>query len=157
MRTARSLTVFPYLVVSHACPPPEQPHMPPKQPHMPPLGSNHACPPEQPRTPLEQPRTPWSNHACPPGAITHAPWATTNAPSPSGATTHAPRATMHTPPRGQNVDTRFWKYYFAPTSLRAVTKNFSPPQSANAQYGISLTNGPKDISHWTKSKENAMR
>ena len=51
MRTARSLTVSPYLVVSHA------------------------CPPEQPRTLLEHPRTPpQPEQPCtPPGATTHAP------------------------------------------------------------------------------------
>ena len=52
MRTARSLTVSPYLVVFHARPPP------PEQPRMPPGATTHA-PPEQPRTP------PGSNHACP--------------------------------------------------------------------------------------------
>ena len=82
MRTARSLTVSPYLVISHACPPlPEQPRMLPR---------------EQPRMPPEQPRTP-------------APRATTHPPeqpcTPPGATTHPPeqphmppRATMHAPP-----------------------------------------------------------
>ena len=68
MRTARSLIVSPYLVVSHACPPgsnhmhapPEQPRMPPQeQPHMPPGATMH--------TP------PRSNDACPPGATTHDP------------------------------------------------------------------------------------
>ena len=51
MRTARSLIVSPYLVISHACPP----------------RSNHACPPEQPCTPPSSNYacTPWSNHAHP--------------------------------------------------------------------------------------------
>ena len=89
MRTARSLIVSPYLVISHACPPPEQPcmppqsndacppratmhappeqpHMPPKQPHMPSGATMHA-PQEQPHMP------PRSNDACPPRATTHAP------------------------------------------------------------------------------------
>ena len=58
MRTARSLTVSPNLVVSHAHPPQEQPHMPPGATmHTP--QSNHA------RPPWEQPH--------PPGATTHAP------------------------------------------------------------------------------------
>ena len=81
MRTARSLTVSRYLVISHACPPgatthaPEQPCTPPQQPCIPleqphmspratthaPPRSNHACPPR-------------SNHACPLGATTHTPW-----------------------------------------------------------------------------------
>ena len=102
MRTAHSLTVSPYLVVSHARPPGSNhapwattctplgatTHLPLEQPCMPPRAtmhapqSNHACPPEQPRTP---PRTtmhaspgatthapPWSNHTCLPGATTHA-------------------------------------------------------------------------------------
>ena len=108
---------------NHAClpPPREQPHMPPQEQPCMPLGSNHAHPP--PRSnhacpPWEQPRTPHqSNDACPPPpqATMHNPQATTHAPSPLEATTHAPP-----PPRGQNVDTRFWKYYLAPTSLRAV-------------------------------------
>ena len=87
-------------------------------PCMPPLGatthaprSNHACPPEQPcLTPLEQPHAPGSNHECPPGATTHDPPWSNHTP---------PRATMYAPPCEQN-DTRFWKYYIAPTSMRAV-------------------------------------
>ena len=67
MRTARSLIVSPYLVVSHTCPPWEQPHTPsgatthtpPEQPWMPPGATAHA-PPEQPCMPLQ------SNHTCPP-------------------------------------------------------------------------------------------
>ena len=64
MHTAHSLTVSPYLVVSHACPPTEQPHTPPgatmhppEQPHMPPQ-SNPTCPPRATmHAPLEQPHT----------------------------------------------------------------------------------------------------
>ena len=64
MRTARSLIVSLYLVVSHASPlgatthtPQEQPCMTPReQPRMPPGATTH--PPEQPRMPPEQPRTP---------------------------------------------------------------------------------------------------
>ena len=92
MRTARSLIVSPYLVVSHArptgsnhaCISPEQPHMPPQ---------------EQPCMTSEQPcMPPRSNHTCPLGATTH---------TPPGATMHAPQeqpcmlppgATMHAPP-----------------------------------------------------------
>ena len=105
MRTAHSLTVSPYLIVSHACPP-EQPCMPPqKQPCTPPQ-SNHACPLEQSRTPPEQPHTPLSNHACLPRATMHAP--RSNHACPPGATMHAPQSNhayppkqpcMHTPPR----------------------------------------------------------
>ena len=77
MRTARSLTVFPYLVVSHACPPLEATtHTPPEQPHMPPPCSNHTHPP---RATMHAPQ---SNHACPP----------------SRATTHAPPEQPHMPP-----------------------------------------------------------
>ena len=91
MRTARSLIVSPYLIVSHACPPqgatthaPRGATMetPPKQPRTSPR-SNHACPPRATM------HTPGSNHACPPRATTHAPL---------GATMHAPLgATMHAP------------------------------------------------------------
>ena len=105
MRTARSLTVSPYLIVSHTCPPRINHAHPPEEPRMPPPpratmhalpGSNHACPPgatthappQSNHTPPEQPRTPpWSNHACPPRA-----------------TTHPPRATMHTPPVNRMTD-----------------------------------------------------
>ena len=77
MRTARSLIVSPYLVISHVCPPPqEQPRMPPsprsnhappprEQPRMPPGATMHP-PQEQPcMPPPEQPHTPppQSNHA----------------------------------------------------------------------------------------------
>ena len=67
MRTARSLIVSPYLVVSHACPPGATTHAPPGATmHAPPGAtthapqSNHTHPPEQPCTP------PGSNHAHPP-------------------------------------------------------------------------------------------
>ena len=79
MRTARSLIVSQYFIISHACPPGATAHAPQEQPHMPP-GSNHAYPPEQPRTPpratthpLEQPCTPPQSNHTPPGATTHAP------------------------------------------------------------------------------------
>ena len=54
MRTARSLIVSPYLVVSHSRPPRATTHARPPR-------SNHACPPlrEKPRMPpWEQPHTP---------------------------------------------------------------------------------------------------
>ena len=75
IRTARSLIVSPYLVISHAgsppgttmhAPPGATTHAPLEQAHTPP-GSKHACPPEQPCMP------PQSNQACPPGATMHAP------------------------------------------------------------------------------------
>ena len=77
----------------HATP---SPHTPPFAMHAP---LHHACMPPftmhspghaHPPPPQEQPHTP--------------PWSNDACP----------------PPRGQNVDTRFWKYYLAPTSLRAV-------------------------------------
>ena len=157
MRTARSLTVSPYVVVSHACPPgatmhaPQSnhacppratTHAPPEQPCTPPRATTHA-PPEQPcMPPWEQPRMPaLSNHAHPPGATTHAPPEQPCMPPQSNHT--SPPQSNHTPPRSNHacpprsnhtrppgatphapldriVDTRFWKYYLAPTSLRAV-------------------------------------
>ena len=57
MHTESSLTVSPYLIVSHAHPP-EQPRTPP--------WSNHACPPKQPDIPPSSHAPPRSNHACPP-------------------------------------------------------------------------------------------
>ena len=115
MRTTRSLTVSPYLVISLACPPPPGSNhtCPPEQPHTP--RSNHTCPPEQPcmppgaimHTPTEQPcmpprsnqaRPPGSNHTCPPRATMHAPRATMHAPGSNNA--HPPLhpgATTHTP------------------------------------------------------------
>ena len=59
MRTACSLTVSAYLIVSHAHPPGAALHAP--------LQSNHACPLKQLRMP------PGSIHAHTPGATTHPP------------------------------------------------------------------------------------
>ena len=100
MRTARSLTVSPYLVVSHAPPPGATTHAPPpeaamhtpqEQPCMPPRAtmhtplpratthapqSNHACPHpwEQPCPPPKQPHMPpLGQPYTPPQATTHAP------------------------------------------------------------------------------------
>ena len=72
MRTAHSLIVSPYLIISHACPPRSNHACPPRatthapeQPHTPP--SNHACPPEQPcMPPLEQPHMPPQEQPCTP-------------------------------------------------------------------------------------------
>ena len=67
MHTTHSLTVSPYLTISHAHPW-EQPCMPPEQPRMPPQ-SNHACPP---RATMHTPvgatthAPPRGNHTCPP-------------------------------------------------------------------------------------------
>ena len=106
-------------------------------PHPP--GSNHACPSEHPCMPHppEQPRMPPQEQPCmaPQGATTHAP-RSNHAPSRSNHA-HPPKQPCTAlqeqlcpptpleqpcmpPPCGQNVDTRFWKYYLAPTSLRAV-------------------------------------
>ena len=110
MRTACAMTGrISWGGACHARPP--SPHMPPLLPCTPPLPHTpplHHTRPPSPCTPL--------HHACPPFAI-HAPPFTTHAP-PGHA--RSPGATTHVPPCGQNVDTRFWKYYLAPTSLRAV-------------------------------------
>ena len=129
MRTARSLIVSPYLVVSHARPPGATTHAPPaatthaprEQPCMPPR-SNHAWPPQGATThaPLEQPcmpPPPVSNHACPReqpcmplGATMHTPSGATMH-APPGATTHAsatpppPPATTHAPAVDRITDT----------------------------------------------------
>ena len=95
MHTARSLIVSPYLVVSHACPPWEQPCMPPQSNHAPPLGATTHAPPEQPCMPpclgaIMHTHTPppRSKHTChPPRATMHAP--------PTGATTHPPSGSNH--------------------------------------------------------------
>ena len=58
MRTARSLTASPYLVVSHACPPP-------------PGATMHL--PEQPRTPEQSRTLPPEQPCTPPRATTHPP------------------------------------------------------------------------------------
>ena len=75
MRTARSLIISPYLIVSHTCPPPSScmpplhhacplsPHMPPPLPCMPPFAM-HA--PLTMHTPLCHTCPPLGNHACPP-------------------------------------------------------------------------------------------
>ena len=72
MRTARSLIVSPYLIVSHAHPP---------------LGATLQAPREQPHTPQEQPCTPPQEQPCTP------PWEQPC--TPPRATMHTPRATMH--------------------------------------------------------------
>ena len=81
MCTAHSLTVSPYLVVSHACPP----------------WSNHACPPEQPCTPQATHVCPPSKHA-PPQATMHAPRERPCMPHPRSNHTHTPREQPCTPP-----------------------------------------------------------
>ena len=104
MRTACSLIVSPYLIVSHAHSPfathgppfathaPFTTHVPlhhtcPRQPCMPP--SNHTCPPAYHAHPLATMHAPWQpytspiNHTCPP-ATTHAP-----PPPPVNRITHA--------------------------------------------------------------------
>ena len=102
MRTAHSLTVSRRILrrppAMHA----------PLQPCMPtPPTTMHAS---------QQPHMPPSNHAHPPATMS-----TPQQPSMPPATMHAPL-----PPVDRIVDTRFWKYYLAPTSLRAVmiTSNY---------------------------------
>ena len=83
----------------------EQPCMPPMSNHAhPPRATTHA-PQEQPcMLPLEQPCMPTLEQPCMPPRSNHA----------------CPPEQPRTPPCGQNVDTCFWKYYLAPTSLRAI-------------------------------------
>ena len=89
---------------------PPSPHMHPLSPHMPPLHhappSNHACPPSpcMPPSPRMPPFTMHAplHHACPPSP-------------PMPPSNHA-----CPPPVDRILDTRFWKYYLAPTLLRAV-------------------------------------
>ena len=96
MRTARSLTVSPYLIIS---PPRATTHAP---------RSNHACPPEQPcMPPRATMHAPRSNHTCPPRATTHTPPSNHTCPleqpcMPPGATTHAPPEQPRRPPPRSN-------------------------------------------------------
>ena len=85
MRTARSLIISPYLIVSHTCPPGATTHAP---------QSNHACPPGSNHAP------PWSNPACPPGATTHAPPQSNHAcpPQEQPCTPHSPQSNHACPP-----------------------------------------------------------
>ena len=62
MRTARSLTVSPCVVISHTCPPPLGATM-----HAP--QSNHACPPEQPCMPPRNHRHPPLEQQCMPPPV----------------------------------------------------------------------------------------
>ena len=84
MRTARSLIISLYLVVSHAHPSKATTHPPPGATTHPLGATMHTLPPGATTY------TPRSNHACPPGATMHAPRGATLPPP--------PRATMHTPP-----------------------------------------------------------
>ena len=92
MRTAHSLTVS--RSICHTCP---LPCTPPTM-HAP----HHAWPPAMRAPPAMH--TPY--HTCPP---------TTHAPLPCMSLCHACPL-----PVDRILDTRFWKYYLAPTSLRAV-------------------------------------
>ena len=85
----------------HTCPPPcMSPVMHAPLPHMPPTMHTpcHACPPLPCTSPFHACHP---CHACP--SLPHPP-------------------TTHAPPVDRILDTRFWKYYLAPTSLRAVKK-----------------------------------
>ena len=115
MRTTRSLTVSPYLVVSHTCPPEQPRTLPPRATtHAP--WSNHAWLLEQPCTPPEQPHmppratthAPRSNHAhlleqpyMPPPEQSHTPPEQPHM-APPRATTHAPQEQPCMPPCEQN-------------------------------------------------------
>ena len=107
MRTARSLTIS--CSICHARPPAMHtplPHMPPAM-HAP----CHICPPAT--------HTSAPCHACPP--TTHAPPLCHARPPATHGPHHAQPPATHAPPVDRILDTRFLKYYLAPTSLRAVT------------------------------------
>ena len=88
----------------------------------------HACPPAT-HAPL---------HACPPAA--HASHRCT----PPYHHAHPPA--MHTPPVDRILNTRFWKYYLAPTSLRAVRR---PPLSKSTWKVISYSPGSQPADRGT--------
>ena len=99
-------------------------HAPQIKPHIPPQ--------IKPRMPPQiKPRMPPQIKPCTP------PWIKPCTP-PLNKTMHASREQPHTPPWEQPhmpppdriVDTRFWKYYLAPTSLRAVTRQI-PTKTSN--------------------------
>ena len=138
MCTAHSLTVSPYLVVSHACPNREQPHMPPEQPCMPQPGatthapqSNHTCPPmEQPCMPPRSNHTPYlriSSYAmhAPPGATTHVPQEQPC--MPPRATTHAPWEQPCTQPPQSNHAPPQEQQCMAPEQPCTPTSNYAHP------------------------------
>ena len=110
---------------NHTCPPsnhacPQATMHAPHSNHAHPPRSNHACPPAA-CLPWEQPcMPPGSNHACPPGSNHACP--PSNHACPQEQPCMPPQSNHAGPPYGQNVDTRFWKYYLAPTSLRVVIK-----------------------------------
>ena len=127
MRTACSLTISPYLIVSHvcppgsnhACPPGRTTHAPQEQPHMPlpPKATTHAPPP-----PGSSHAPPQSNHACPPGATMHVPPQEPHTPR-SNHTCPPPRKN-HTPP--MNRMTNWCKNITIPqTSFAGGNNNFS--------------------------------
>ena len=121
MSTSRSLIISPYLVVSHAHPPPRATtHVPREQPCMP--LSNQACSPPPPcMPPPEQPHFPPSNHTCPPlEQPCMPPRATMQAPQ----SNHTPQATMHAPPMNRMTN-RCKNITLPKLRLRAV-KNCSP-------------------------------
>ena len=126
MRTARSLTVCRGRSVCQGgvC----GMHAPPC--HAPPATHTpcHACPPHMPLLPCMPPttHTPPTTHMpplpCTPCPATHAP-PPHNPPAHDPhhhVPPHAPCHACHPPPVDRILDTRFWKYYLVPTSLRAV-------------------------------------
>ena len=111
MRTARSLIVSPYLVVSHARPP----------------RSNHVCPP------VATMHAPRSNHARPPPREQPC--------TPPAATTHAPPLPRTPRPPPVNRITRLWKYNLAPTSLRAVKISRNDKNTGHFWIFLGVKNG----------------
>ena len=140
MRTARSLIVSPYLVVSHAHPPrsnharqpgatmhappgatmhaPKQPCMPPRSNHTCPLGSNHACPLLGATThaPPEQPRMPIPQEQ-PCTSPQEQPR------TPPGATMHAPQEQPHMPPPVNRMTNRCKNITLPQTSFAGGKNN----------------------------------
>ena len=166
MRTACSLIVSLYLVVSHTClpqsnhahppgsnhtcPPGATMHAPPGSNHAcHPPGSNHTCPPEQPcMPPLGA-----TMYATPQGATMHAPPGSNHAGSPSPgatmhapprsnhacpwATTHAPRATTHTTPPRATTHTPQEQPCMPPQS------NHTCPPWTEGKTGVKILPSPK--------------
>ena len=143
MRTARSLTVSRSIsrgCVCHACPPathaPLAMHTPlpcmPPLPHVYPATHApchayprcHVCPP-----PCTPPTTHTPCHACLPHHTCPLPC---TPPSP-----RTPSATSPSP-MDRILDTHFWKYYLAPTSLRAVNIS-NVLTSGNTQLQVKIT------------------
>ena len=143
MRTARSLTVSPCLVIPHTCPPPGATMHPPEQPCMPPQattqppgatthappGSNHTCPPGR-------------NHAHPPGATMHAP---------PGATTHTPPEQPRRPPPWTECGHTLLKILPCPNFV-AGGKNDTCAYCTDTEYPDSCASDRQSGHTWASAK-----